>query len=276
MSASSITSPLGSPGRSLRTRAASAASAWPGSTGIPSIINTSVTIEVTGATEAADCGILDNTVLVDADNEPEGQRENNSSFAQITVLCPDITVTKTADADPITVGTQAGFLVTVTNNGAGDAKGVTVSGAPFSGLWPGTLDCTVSATSSGAASRSASSPHCRHQRRPAPHDLDNTANVSATNESDQSLGNNSASVIITVKCPDLGILKEAVSPVVTKGGQANFTVTVTNNGPDTYFGVIFGDTLPGNYNFITVNATSGGCRYNARGAHLRDKRPRTG
>ena len=41
--------------------------------------------------------------------------------------CPDLDLTKTADAASVSAGEQIGFVIKVTNNGPGVAKGVTLN-----------------------------------------------------------------------------------------------------------------------------------------------------
>jgi hypothetical protein len=52
---------------------------------------------------------------------------NNSSDAVTTFVAPDLLVTKTADAGSITAGGAAGFLITITNPGLGQARSVSLT-----------------------------------------------------------------------------------------------------------------------------------------------------
>src|SRR5207244_3941885 len=62
----------------------------------------------------------------------------------ITVNCASIDVLKVADAAAVSAGDQIGFTVTLTNNGAG-----TASGLSFSDPLPGGLTWTISPASAG-------------------------------------------------------------------------------------------------------------------------------
>ncbi|MFF8381291.1 hypothetical protein ACF07V_34825 [Streptomyces sp. NPDC015661] len=68
------------------------------------------------------CGTYDNTATV-ASGNGGGAR----ATASTTVLCPSMSLGKTADAQTVTAGDQIGFTVTVGNGGPGTAKGVTLS-----------------------------------------------------------------------------------------------------------------------------------------------------
>jgi choice-of-anchor A domain-containing protein/uncharacterized repeat protein (TIGR01451 family) len=87
---------------------------------------------VTGRTTFADVspgtftGTLPNTATVSAANEAPSL-QNQWASATVTVVAPDVTVTKSADQASVTAGQTAGFTVTIKNAGAGIATGVTLS-----------------------------------------------------------------------------------------------------------------------------------------------------
>ena len=58
---------------------------------------------------------------------------------------------------------------------------------------------------------------------------------------------------------DLSIAKADVLNTVAVGDQINYTVTVTNNGPDLAQGVVVTDTLPGSVTFVAANTVGGTC-----------------
>src|SRR6266576_3575741 len=92
------------------------------------------TVHVTGATDAADCGVLTNTAVAAASNESQALTQDNASTATITVNCPNVTVLKTADQGTIDAGDTAAFTIVVTNEGPGTAKGVTLTDTLPSGV----------------------------------------------------------------------------------------------------------------------------------------------
>src|SRR6476659_3660575 len=105
------------------------------------------TVHVTGATDAADCGVLTNTAVVAASNESQADTQDNTSTATITVNCPNVTVLKTADQGTIDAGDTAAFTIEVTNNGTGTAHGVTITDTlPTNGG----LDWSIDAANSDA------------------------------------------------------------------------------------------------------------------------------
>jgi uncharacterized repeat protein (TIGR01451 family) len=73
-------------------------------------------------------GTLPNTATVTAPNQAGGDTSDTSS-ATITILAPDVDILKTADNATITAGSQAGFTVTVRNDGLATATGIVLSDA---------------------------------------------------------------------------------------------------------------------------------------------------
>jgi uncharacterized repeat protein (TIGR01451 family) len=57
---------------------------------------------------------------------------------------------------------------------------------------------------------------------------------------------------------DLALLKTASPNPVAVGGQLTYTVTVTNNGPDTAVNTVVTDNLPGGVTLVSATASQGG------------------
>src|SRR5262249_33966759 len=169
--------------------------------------------------------------------------------------------TKAADKEVISAGEQAGFTVTLTNRGPGDAFGVTLSDPLPSGVaWA--IDAANSDTGftivtdaggrqvlsfdqavllNGASRRV----HVVGVTDAADRGtLTNTVTASASNEPSDVLGNNTATADIVVNCPDLVVTKVPDRSVISAGEQAGFTITVTNLGPGDAFDVSLIDLLP--------------------------------
>jgi uncharacterized repeat protein (TIGR01451 family)/LPXTG-motif cell wall-anchored protein len=83
-------------------------------------------IHITSATSPADCGVVKNQASVTTTNGTGG----SSTVATVSVLCPALVLSKTADAASVTAGSQLGFRVTASNSGApgtGTAHGVVIN-----------------------------------------------------------------------------------------------------------------------------------------------------
>jgi uncharacterized repeat protein (TIGR01451 family) len=106
-------------------------------------------IHITSATTPHDCGVVSNQASVTTTNGTGG----NSAVATVSVLCPHVTFTKTADAASVTAGGQIGFTVTASNaagDGVGTATGVVIndplpagSGVDWSIAPGGPGNCTI-------------------------------------------------------------------------------------------------------------------------------------
>ena len=161
------------------------------------------TVHVTSPTTAASCGVYNNTATYNSTNAGTG-----SASASVTVNCPSLQITKTADNASVAAGFPIGFTVTVTNNGPGSATGVTLSDNLPTGTdvsWsesPDNPSCTIAANvlscnfgtlaSGASATVHVSSPTTTNSCGV----YNNTATYSSTNG-----GTGSASASTTVVCP---------------------------------------------------------------------------
>ena len=82
-----------------------------------------------GTTDAADCGLVPNTVTVDAINESNhaAVTADNSASAVGHRQLPGRAGPQDADASPVNAGDPIGFTVTIQNTGTGTAYGATGS-----------------------------------------------------------------------------------------------------------------------------------------------------
>ncbi|PYQ27212.1 MAG: hypothetical protein DMF56_20775 [Acidobacteria bacterium] len=84
----------------------------------------------------------------------------------------------------------------------------------------------------------------------------NTAKVTATNDPDPE--NNSAVTSLTVASADMAITKVNAGPgTATAGTPFSYTITVTNNGPDTATNATWTDPLPPNTTFTSLTQNNG-------------------
>lgn len=217
----------------------------------------SYTVHITSTTQYQSCGVYDNTAHVSVPNQPDSPLSSNQ--AQTTVQCPDLGITKTADATPVSTGTPIGFTVTVSNGGPGTATAVTVddplpggTGIQWSIDTQDASACSIITTASGQdltcslGGMAAESSYSVHITSPttagSAGTYPNTATVSSTNApSDQ------ASATIVVQAPALSITKTADAANVAAGSSIGFTVAVSNSSADgtgTATDVAINDPLP--------------------------------
>ncbi|MCV0404503.1 MAG: DUF11 domain-containing protein [Chloroflexi bacterium] len=215
------------------------------------------TITITLTSGASDCELgIENSASITADADVD--TSNNTDGDTVSVLCPDPSVLKSADADPITAGDEAGFDIVVAASGTGSSENVilsdlnqtahtwNVSGADASAcsdlsVAPGeTLSCDFGSIPSGqdrtiAITMTSNAGDCAAG-------IENTATITADADVDPS--NNTSSASIEVLCPDLELVKDG-SDVVSAGDTVQFTLSVANRGDGAARNVTLTDQLPG-------------------------------
>ncbi len=219
----------------------------------------SASVHISSATTSSSAGTYLNTATASATNATSVM-----ASATIVVEAPLLSITKTADATPVSVGTAIGFTVKVANSptaGTGTATGVTLNDPLPAGTgidWsispaysgPGTCSITgavgsqVLACSFGdmAPGVSASVHITSATTLASAGTYKNTATASATNAP-----NITASATIVVEAPVLSITKTADATPVSVGTAIGFTVKVANSptaGTATATGVTLNDPLP--------------------------------
>ncbi|MBI4338077.1 MAG: DUF11 domain-containing protein [Chloroflexi bacterium] len=183
----------------------------------------------------------------------------------------DVRVTKADAPDPVLVGQDLTYTVTVTNNGPAAATGVTLTdtlpanatfiSVTFSQggctLGVGTVTCNLANLANGASAIVTI-----RVRPTVAGVLTNTASVAATQQ-DPNAANNTVSQTTTVTAEvvnaDLEVTKADAPDPVLVGQGLTYTVTVTNKGPAAATGVTLTDTLPGNVTFGSLTFSQGSC-----------------
>ena len=185
----------------------------------------------------------------------------------------DLKVTKDDTPDPVNAGENITYTITVTNDGPGDASGVTlqdilpagvifVSSAPTQGSCSedsGTVSCdlgTLALDGSLTVDIVVTAPSVAGS-------ISNEVAVSG-DETDPDNSNNSAIidtlVLLALPNTDLAVGKNDTPDPVNAGENITYTVTVTNNGPSDATGLVLTDTLPAGGNSYTSAATVTGSR----------------
>ncbi|HJW76618.1 MAG TPA: DUF11 domain-containing protein, partial [Thermoleophilia bacterium] len=213
----------------------------------------SASVTVSGETTASNCGTIPNTAGATASNEPAADATDNSDSASITVECADIELTKTADDPSVNATDEIGFTITVTNTGAGTARGVTVTDAlPANAGLAWTIDAAnsdpgwsivngvLSFGPADLATGASTSVHVTSDTTPAScGTVRNEASVTTTNDGSDADGSD-----VEVLCPDVRIIKEADNSPILAGQTASYTITVWNAGEGTAYDVELTDSLP--------------------------------
>jgi uncharacterized repeat protein (TIGR01451 family) len=202
------------------------------------------------------------TEIVDEDEE------NNTGVAVTTTPFPptaDLAVTKSA---PPSAGpdTDVTFSIVLTNAGPSAATTVVltdnlpapltfvsftqISGPTFS---CGTSSCTIASLPAGATATFELTGHVPAGTQ-AGTEITNTATV--TSDDDPNDENDSSSTTVVVASADVSVVKSGPGSV-TAGTNVSYTITVTNNGPDTALGITLTDLIPAGTTFVSLTPVSG-------------------
>jgi uncharacterized repeat protein (TIGR01451 family) len=184
----------------------------------------------------------------------------------LTPLTADLSITKTASPNPVTVGASLTYTLTIANHGPSDATGVVVtdtlpasesfvSTTPSQGTCTGTssISCNLGSLANGA-SATVSIVVTPTQAGA----ISNTASVSG-DQYDSDRDNNSDTQTTTVTAADLSIVKTASPSPATVGSPLTYTLSVTNNGPSDATGVVVNDSLLAGLSFVSSSASQGTC-----------------
>jgi uncharacterized repeat protein (TIGR01451 family) len=224
-----------------------------------------VTIVVTPGAGAV--GTLSNTASVtSAVTDPN--TSNNSWTTTTTVnAAANLSITKTDSPDPILVGQNLTYTITVTNNGPSSATGVSMTdtlpgGVNFVSVTPGSPTCTqasgIVSCNLGTLANGATSTVTIVVTPTVAGTINNTASVTS-GVADPVSGNDSATTSTTVSglSADLAINKTVSNGTVYVGQNFTYTITVTNLGPNSATGVSVSDTLPAGVSYVSATPSQG-------------------
>ena len=217
-------------------------------------------------------GSITNTAVVSAAT-PDPDNSNNTASAGTTVKTAydvDLSVTKSGSPDPVEIGHNLTYTLTVTDNGPDMATGVVLTDNLPAGTTFVSADstqgacghvglvvtCTLGDMLKDAVvtiTIVASAPNTTGS-------ITNAATVSSTsNDSNSSNNTATTSTAVYLNSGDISVsLSEYPNPVYT-GQQVTYTATLTNHGPDTARGVTLSDTLPAGTGFKSVSPSQGTC-----------------
>jgi uncharacterized repeat protein (TIGR01451 family)/fimbrial isopeptide formation D2 family protein len=230
---------------------------------VPSIIvGTTKTLLITARVNGP--GLGPNLVVITHSDQFDPNLLNNVAITAIDPLQADLAVLKTVDDPAPQVGGTITYTVTLVNLGPNTATNVALTDTlPASGF---TVTNTSVSTGSFAAGvwTIASMPVGDVEKLtitgtvdtpvpPAvPVPLTNTATVTHSDQFDPNTGNNSDSATAVPQYADLSISKMVDNPTPDVGATVNFTITVTNLGPNTALQAQVADLLPPGLTFVSA------------------------
>lgn len=198
-------------------------------------------------------GTLVNTVTVGS-HQVELFPTNNRASAHVRIReAADIALVKYDSPDPVRVGNPLTYTIVMVNNGPSPAPNVTIVDQ-----LPPTVSLVSVNTSYGACFPAGQSIGCSFGLLPVgsqvvikivviPHEVGTITNVVSVACSifDPVPGNNRAEATTRVDpaVVDLQVTKTGSPSVVNVGDMVNYTITVTNAGPDVATGVVLNDQM---------------------------------
>ena len=176
----------------------------------------------------------------------------------------DLELAKSVSDPTPNVGDTTSYTVTLTDNGPDAATNAQVTDLlpaglsfvsaapsqgtynPATGLWSvGTVNVGSPATLVVQATVTSPSPQT------------NTATITHSDQFDPNTANNTASVTQTPQQADLALTKTTSDPTPNVGDIVTYTVTLSNNGPDSATKAQVTDLLPAGVSFVTATPSQG-------------------
>ena len=205
-----------------------------------------------------------NTATITFADQFDPSAANNTASATETPQQADLAVSKTVSNATPNVGDIVTFTVTVTDNGLDSATNAAVAdllpaGLTFISASPsqGSYDSATGVWTIGTITPAVPQTLTVQARVVSAAPQTNTATITHADQFDPDTANNSASATETPQQADLAVSKTASNATPNVGDTVTFTVTVTNNGPDSATNVGVSDLLPAGLTFVSATPSQG-------------------
>ncbi|QTE24151.1 DUF11 domain-containing protein [Polaribacter cellanae] len=193
----------------------------------------------------------------------EGTCSYSSKIVSVYNCDPDIAIKKTADKSNVTDGDIINFTVTVESFGLQPVTNLVIkdifpteldliSVTPSQGTWS-SPDWTIGTMEAGElfTLKFVSKVPKKPQEGTFTNVVSNTQDQTDSNLSTDDL---TESFTITAKKIDLSIEKKVDKPIVKKGDNVTFTISITNKGPQVATGVEIKDLLPSGLTYVSLGS----------------------
>ena len=205
-----------------------------------------------------------NTASVITSDVYDPNSANNTASASETPQQADLSLSKTTSNATPNVGDVITFTVTLTNNGPSHGTNVTVNDLLPSGLSyvssnpsQGSYDSASGHWTVGTIASGASTTLTMQATVVATTNRNNTASVGHSDQYDPNLANDSATANETPQQAELALAETISNATPNLGDVIAFTLTLTNNGPDTATNVTVNDALPAGLTFVSAAPLQG-------------------
>jgi uncharacterized repeat protein (TIGR01451 family) len=205
-----------------------------------------------------------NTASIAHADQADPNSGNNSDGSTAAPQQADLALAKNvSDATP-NVGDTITFTVTLLDGGPASATNVEVTdllpaGLSFVSATPsqGSYNAGTGLWSVGTVTTSVAQTLQMTATVVSPSALANTASISHTDQFDPNTANNSASATETPQQADLALAKTVSDATPNVGDTITFTVTLSNNGPNTATSVEVTDLLPPGLSLSSATPSQG-------------------
>ncbi len=212
-----------------------------------------------------DAGQVINTATITHADQFDPDPSNNTASAPEVAEEADLALSKSVSDPAPNVGDTVTYTVTLRNIGPNPATGVQVRdelplGVLFVSGLPsqGTYDSTTGLWTVGTVTTTAPPLTLRLTVIVgSPHSQTNTATIGHSDQYDPNPSNNTASSILTPQQANLVLAKAVSDPTPNVGDIVTYTMTLTNNGPDTATNVRTADRLPAGLSFVSAAPSQG-------------------
>ncbi len=189
---------------------------------------------------------------------------NNTASTVVTPQQADLIVSKTVNNPAPNVGDTITYTVTARDAGPSVATGVAVQDLLPAGLTfvsatasQGSYNSGTGTWTIGTLNLSAAQTLVVQATVTSPNPSTNTATITHADQFDPNTSNNTASVGVTPQQADLALTKTVSDPTPNVGETITYTVTLTDNGPNTATGVQVMDLLPSGVSLVLATPGQG-------------------
>jgi uncharacterized protein (TIGR03437 family) len=191
----------------------------------------------------------------------------SDAFAVKLALAPELSLTMTASPNPVVLGNNLTYTLTVTNSGEVKATGVTLTHTAPAGAQPvstatsqgtcgnavnGVINCTL-----GELAVGANAIVTVIIKPPATRSITASATVSSQ-EPEANRANNTAAVLSEVDFVELSLQHALLVNRAAPGSRLTYLLRVTNHNGSTASNVVVNNTLPAHLSFVSCNSPDGG------------------
>ena len=225
--------------------------------------NAVATLTITGTATSSMAGLTTSNTATETSQDEEYTSPLPTSTAGVYTKKADVVLTQTTSSTPVNVGDAVTYTVTANNHGPDTATNINIRDIIPSGLTNVIVTCSAGTSYSNGIWTITSLPKdgiaTLTIAGKAGADMAGLTTTNTATRTGQTEYNSqpatSTSSGIYVKKANVVITNAANSSNLNVGQTGTFTVTVTNNGPDTATNIVINDPLPSGFSASVTGGT---------------------